>query len=90
MGTDTGGSIRIPASFCGACGIRVTGYRLRYLVGGGACVGSAQPGETRGLVHIMILSSSVVGEVDKVGGLPVTPASAPQLNTPCLVQEGVG
>ncbi|ELR57474.1 Fatty-acid amide hydrolase 1, partial [Bos mutus] len=28
MGTDTGGSIRIPASFCGACGIRVTGYRL--------------------------------------------------------------
>jgi len=58
--------------------------------GGGACVGSAQPGETRGLVHIMILSSSVVGEVDKVGGLPVTPASAPQLNTPCLVQEGVG
>ncbi|XP_044800991.1 vitamin D3 hydroxylase-associated protein isoform X4 [Bubalus bubalis] len=28
MGTDTGGSIRIPASFCGACGFRVTGYRL--------------------------------------------------------------
>lgn len=48
----------------------------------GVWVGSAQPGGTRGLVHIMILISSVLGEVDKVGGLPVTPASAPQLNTP--------
>lgn len=56
----------------------------------GAWVGSAQSGETRGLVHITILISSVVGEVDEVGGLPVTPASAPQLNTPCFVREGVG
>lgn len=56
----------------------------------GAWVGSAQSGETRGLVHITIIISSVVGEVDEVGGLPVTPASAPQLNTPCFVQEGVG
>lgn len=37
MGTDTGGSIRIPASFCGLCGLRTTGYRLRYwLVGWGS------------------------------------------------------
>lgn len=30
MGTDTAGSIRIPASYCGVCGLRTTGYRLRY------------------------------------------------------------
>lgn len=45
MGTDTAGSIRIPATFCGICGFRTTGYRLRYLVlmiGGG--VGLTQPG----------------------------------------------
>ncbi|GAB5575030.1 vitamin D3 hydroxylase-associated protein-like [Prionailurus iriomotensis] len=29
MGTDTAGSIRVPASFCGICGFRTTGYRLR-------------------------------------------------------------
>ncbi|XP_030182181.1 vitamin D3 hydroxylase-associated protein-like isoform X2 [Lynx canadensis] len=28
MGTDTAGSIRVPASFCGICGFRTTGYRL--------------------------------------------------------------
>uniref|UniRef100_A0A452VGB6 Fatty-acid amide hydrolase 1 n=1 Tax=Ursus maritimus TaxID=29073 RepID=A0A452VGB6_URSMA len=28
MGTDTAGSIRIPATFCGICGFRTTGYRL--------------------------------------------------------------
>lgn len=32
MGTDTAGSIRIPATFCGICGFRTTGYRLRYFV----------------------------------------------------------
>uniref|UniRef100_A0A8C7BU15 Fatty-acid amide hydrolase 1 n=1 Tax=Neovison vison TaxID=452646 RepID=A0A8C7BU15_NEOVI len=32
MGTDSAGSIRVPASFCGVCGLRTTGYRLRYLV----------------------------------------------------------
>lgn len=30
MGTDTAGSIRIPASYCGVCGLRTTGYRLSY------------------------------------------------------------
>ncbi|XP_078306701.1 fatty-acid amide hydrolase 1-like [Panthera onca] len=30
MGTDTAGSIRIPASFCGICGLRTTGYRLSF------------------------------------------------------------
>ncbi|EFB27531.1 hypothetical protein PANDA_008150, partial [Ailuropoda melanoleuca] len=30
MGTDTAGSIRIPATFCGICGFRTTGYRLSY------------------------------------------------------------
>ncbi|XP_021540118.1 LOW QUALITY PROTEIN: fatty-acid amide hydrolase 1-like [Neomonachus schauinslandi] len=30
MGSDIAGSIRIPASFCGVCGFRTTGYRLSY------------------------------------------------------------
>ncbi|XP_053433364.1 fatty-acid amide hydrolase 1-like isoform X1 [Nycticebus coucang] len=30
MGTDTGGSTRIPAGFCGVCGFRTTGNRLSY------------------------------------------------------------
>ncbi|XP_077608278.1 fatty-acid amide hydrolase 1-like isoform X1 [Crocuta crocuta] len=30
MGTDTAGSIRVPASFCGICGLRTTGQRLSY------------------------------------------------------------
>ncbi|XP_039110752.1 fatty-acid amide hydrolase 1-like isoform X2 [Hyaena hyaena] len=30
MGTDTAGSIRVPASFCGICGLRTTGHRLSY------------------------------------------------------------
>ncbi|XP_034510961.1 vitamin D3 hydroxylase-associated protein [Ailuropoda melanoleuca] len=33
MGTDTAGSIRIPATFCGICGFRTTGYRLRLAPG---------------------------------------------------------
>ncbi|XP_030888405.1 fatty-acid amide hydrolase 1-like [Leptonychotes weddellii] len=30
MGSNIAGSIRIPASFCGVCGFRTTGYRLSY------------------------------------------------------------
>uniref|UniRef100_K7E4G9 Fatty-acid amide hydrolase 1 n=1 Tax=Monodelphis domestica TaxID=13616 RepID=K7E4G9_MONDO len=30
MGTDTGGSIRIPSAFCGIYGIKFTGYRISY------------------------------------------------------------
>lgn len=30
IGTDVGGSIRIPAAFCGICGFKTTGNRIRY------------------------------------------------------------
>ncbi|XP_058992774.1 fatty-acid amide hydrolase 1-like [Mustela lutreola] len=39
MGTDSGGSIRVPASFCGVCGLRTTGYRLSYSGVAGAVKG---------------------------------------------------
>lgn len=52
MGTDTGGSIRIPCGFCGVYGLRTSRNRLRYSVvvlGAVGRIGSVQPREIRGL-----------------------------------------
>ncbi|XP_064443617.1 vitamin D3 hydroxylase-associated protein-like [Mirounga angustirostris] len=77
MGSDIAGSIRIPASFCGVCGFRTTGYRLRYLVlvmgGGGAqpSLGEQKSGGVEGPAwHINSYPlTSVLGEVAKAKSL---------------------